>query len=957
MTTNAKKYWYPLIIVHLAAVYFFTKGFLLTRYETDRFSECHVQPDGTKVNLGLSDCWLPRRYKRAVIIVIDALRYDFVAWDNEFSRSNAAADSDSSNNRGAKDGTHRDATTTTAEQSADSRHFFLNHLPVIRDELRKDRQRERHKPGSGRHSLLYRFEADPPTVTMQRLKGLTTGGMPTFIDFKDNFGTSDVIDVDNLLKQLVKNNRKITFMGDDTWTDLFPVKEYFTRSYPYPSFNVKDLDTVDNGVISHLIPEIKEPTSKWDVIIAHFLGVDHAGHTFSPRHPRMSSKLEQMNEMLKTVFNAVDDDTVVVVFGDHGMTKDGNHGGSSSQEKRAALYIHTSENAPPLTHVSPGSEMDDRWRVQEESTLLVNREHGDDIHDGPRTVAQVDLLPTLSLLLGVPIPFENLGKVIPEIFHYSDKQSHSNSGSNLLTKGKQEHTVTCDDVSRLYHLSKALRLNALQQLRYMQVYSETASAISIEEFKPVIDRALKEHDRATSRMRTMCSADGTKTGTGTSTKDEEALKTILNCYVLSNRLFSQFMDDIYHGCRRQWTQFDIPQMFFGVALLLVAVVCVWWSVLAKQMLPWSTIGLLTVLTISHFSNSYIDAEVNILPFLSTTALLCYARRSFGLVSSSKKNTFNRRAFVLRFSAPSSAWWDVFASILAAIFVRITSTLLILNAPITLLSTMVPLFAIVMFWMYMVIRMDAMSWSTATVCLFVLFAHVLLLSHWALAGIGPSSNLASMQRRNSWIVRNGIPRSVFVCTIACYVIILIDRVCSGAANIVHKGDENENNVGRFWVTSASGELKFLLQRSLWVLPSMTLAMLLLGPGSPMAVCGIFGASVCIIFIQKRYSWHIRAPLLERTQGNAQGIQKVQTDNESIDWLNDEDVIVWWFMATLSYFATGHASTFGSIHISAAFIGIDEFHFGLSGLMLALNTWAGPILHAVAIGTIFGEFIFL
>lgn len=31
-------------------------------------------------------------------------------------------------------------------------------------------------------------------------------------------------------------------MGDDTWTQLFP--HHFERSYPYPSFNVKDLDTV-----------------------------------------------------------------------------------------------------------------------------------------------------------------------------------------------------------------------------------------------------------------------------------------------------------------------------------------------------------------------------------------------------------------------------------------------------------------------------------------------------------------------------------------------------------------------------------------------------------------------------------------------------------------------------------------------------------------------------------------
>jgi hypothetical protein len=32
------------------------------------------------------------------------------------------------------------------------------------------------------------------------------------------------------------------------------------------------------------------------------------------------------------------------------------------------------------------------------------------------TVAQVDLVPTLSLLLGLPVSFGNLGAIIPELF-------------------------------------------------------------------------------------------------------------------------------------------------------------------------------------------------------------------------------------------------------------------------------------------------------------------------------------------------------------------------------------------------------------------------------------------------------------------------------------------------------------------------------------------------------------
>lgn len=50
--------------------------------------------------------------------------------------------------------------------------------------------------------------------------------------------------------------KRVVFMGDDTWESLFPKK--FHRSLPFPSFNVKDLHTVDDGILQHLYP-----TSMW----------------------------------------------------------------------------------------------------------------------------------------------------------------------------------------------------------------------------------------------------------------------------------------------------------------------------------------------------------------------------------------------------------------------------------------------------------------------------------------------------------------------------------------------------------------------------------------------------------------------------------------------------------------------------------------------------------------------
>ncbi len=46
---------------------------------------------------------------------------------------------------------------------------------------------------------------------------------------------------------------RIAFMGDDTWTGLFPPESgTFSEAHPYPSFDVWDLDTVDRGVDKHL---------------------------------------------------------------------------------------------------------------------------------------------------------------------------------------------------------------------------------------------------------------------------------------------------------------------------------------------------------------------------------------------------------------------------------------------------------------------------------------------------------------------------------------------------------------------------------------------------------------------------------------------------------------------------------------------------------------------------------
>ena len=224
---------------------------------------------------------------------------------------------------------------------------------------------------------------------------MTTGTLPTFVDAGSNFaGTA--IEEDNMLAQMRDGGKTLVHLGDDTWHALFPGYFDANLTHAYESFNVWDLHTVDDGVTEHLLPLLtKTEIPKWDVLIGHYLGVDHVGHQYGPDHPTMASKLKQMDQILREIVAILDPNTLLVVMGDHGMDSKGDHGGESDDEVEAALWMFSKKG-------------------------IFGRETGTSVQP-PRTakerpVRQIDLVPTLSLLLGVPIPFNNLGAPITEAF-------------------------------------------------------------------------------------------------------------------------------------------------------------------------------------------------------------------------------------------------------------------------------------------------------------------------------------------------------------------------------------------------------------------------------------------------------------------------------------------------------------------------------------------------------------
>ncbi|KAK9368491.1 hypothetical protein V1509DRAFT_623069 [Lipomyces kononenkoae] len=420
------------LTLQLLALVLFALGFLLTR---------PVLPDIAVKSVTYSnpDVLLPREFKRVVIILIDALRHDFIT-------------SSSGNN----DAYYLNVLTTPSLLSA----------------------------SEPEHAAVFKFIADPPTTTLQRLKALTTGSLPTFIDAGSNFNGAEVTE-DSLIQQvpLSRGDGRIAFAGDDTWISLFPslsngTYEDKNLTFPYESFNVWDLHSVDAGVTSHLWPLLQRKDD-WDILIAHYLGVDHAGHRFGPNTPQMNEKLLEMDGVIKSVVNAIkdDDETLLVVLGDHGMDEKGDHGGDSKGEIEAGLFLYSSR--PFLAPV-----------------------------DQPETVNQIDLVPTLSFLLDLPVPFNNLGSPIASAMLGSD-----------------------------YNFQK---LASTSRIVAEQIYQYRSSHPSFE---------------GNSELAELYSA---ASEAWNSSQDYESI----------SKLYLAYQEQNLKSCREMWARFDVPSMFAGIVIFV-----------------------------------------------------------------------------------------------------------------------------------------------------------------------------------------------------------------------------------------------------------------------------------------------------------------------------------------------------------------------------------------------------
>ncbi|VFV44413.1 gpi ethanolamine phosphate [Lynx pardinus] len=204
--------------------------------------------------------------------------------------------------------------------------------------------------------------------------------------------------------------------------------------------------------------------------------------------------------MKRGLVERLENDTLLVVIGDHGMTMTGDHGGDSELEISAALFLYSP------TALFPSA-----------------------LPQEPEIVPQINLVPTLALLLGLPIPFGNIGEVMVELFSVvEDPQPHSSALAQ----------------------ASALHLNAQQVSRFLHTYSAAAQDLQIKELhrlQNLFSKASADYQRL------LQSPQGA----------EAALQTVIT-------ELQQFLRGVRAMCIESWARFSLVRMAGGAALMAAA---------------------------------------------------------------------------------------------------------------------------------------------------------------------------------------------------------------------------------------------------------------------------------------------------------------------------------------------------------------------------------------------------
>ncbi|KAL4463993.1 hypothetical protein ABPG74_005930 [Tetrahymena malaccensis] len=266
------------------------------------------------------------------------------------------------------------------------------------------------------NTIYLKANTDSLTVTGPRLLTLMTGTNPSVIDLIQNVEHSQETKIDNIPAKMKAANKTTFFVGDNTWTKLFP--QTFTNYDDNDSFNIFQDNFSDQIIFEEIMDQLnitQNEETRVDMIIAHFLGIDHIFHsTRDVYDDQTKQKYAQYNKFIEKIKDELVDRTIVICS-DHGATPKGTHGDSSQEETETFFFVYRKKGFAKNQSITqqimaniPNYPINSNISAEQCNQPDQRQECGQ--FEG---MLQLDVAINLSNILGLSIPYSSLGMYWP----------------------------------------------------------------------------------------------------------------------------------------------------------------------------------------------------------------------------------------------------------------------------------------------------------------------------------------------------------------------------------------------------------------------------------------------------------------------------------------------------------------------------------------------------------------
>lgn len=242
----------------------------------------------------------------------------------------------------------------------------------------------------------------PPSYSAPSYSVLATGAWPDLSDGPAlNLEYADIPTwtQDNLFSSAQRAGLKVAVAGFNWFEKLIP-QEAVAASF----YTAGEDAAADREVMAAALPWLQAGAGAYQLVLIHLDQVDYAGHhEGGPRDPRWDAAARRVDDHLRAIAATLDfsRDTLLVVS-DHGQIDRGGHGGHEA-------VVLTEPFVLAGAGVKPG-----RYPA----------------------VQQVDVAPTLAVLLGAAIPASAQGRVLFEMLALSPDAAERVAAAQLTQKGR-----------------------------------------------------------------------------------------------------------------------------------------------------------------------------------------------------------------------------------------------------------------------------------------------------------------------------------------------------------------------------------------------------------------------------------------------------------------------------------------------------------------------------------------